>query len=425
MNKKRKTTIYKTILISIALSLFTACASKQEIIKTKDTTLISYDEKAYAVKNSYQDSKQFVKKSYSTVTNYFNNTSDDFYENSFIQFISSDETILEKRKNLIIWKDGNSKNSSYIIKNYLKNNKKDVDYKGLNLAQKMKILNDYFFNMKQKEYLAKFTTQYKKPNFDEYKTDRENIEVVNNYNYQLSRSKYEWENNLQEIKKEIAQNILSSLYGKPTISNISYDPNNQLIYMQINSQRESFSQKVSFKVLPEYAKTIKNNKRSLLPKVYFKFENNEITLIGSSVMLKKKEYLANFTNKLYQRENTLTLSNNNKLDLKKLNVNYKINATDIKNPEWFYNLPEEGKIIGYGTGETESAAKNSALNNIAQTLEVDVKSDISINKKSDGSQYSSRTKQNINVSSKSKKLKGTKTIKSQKKDGIWFIAVSY
>ncbi len=421
MNKERKKILHKAIFLSITISLFTACTSKKEI----DTTLISYDKKAYAVKNGYQDSKQFIKKSYNSVSNYFNNMSDDFYENGLIQFISSDEIILEKRKDLIIWKNGNSKNSSYIIKNYLKDNKKDVDYKGLKLAQKMQILNDYFFNSKQKEYLAEFTTIYKKPKFDEFKTDRENIETVNNYNYQLSRSKYDWENNLPETKKEIAQNILSSLYGKPSISNISYDPNNQLIYMQIDSQRENFSQKISFKIAPKDAKIIKNNKSSLLPKIYFKFENNEITLIGSSIMLKKEEYLANFTNKLYQRENTLTLSNNNKLDLKKLNVNYKINATDIKNPEWFYNLPENGKIIGYGTGETESAAKNSALKNIAQTLEVDVKSDISINKKSDGSQYSSKTKQNINVSSKSKKLKGTKTIKSQKKDGIWFIAVSY
>jgi hypothetical protein len=76
-------------------------------------------------------------------------------------------------------------------------------------------------------------------------------------------------------------------------------------------------------------------------------------------------------------------------------------------------------------GDSEQEAKNSALKEIAQSLEVNIKADSSTNKRSDGSNFSSKSSQNVKISTKNKKLKGTKTIKSQKKDGVWFIAVSY
>jgi len=113
------------------------------------------------------------------------------------------------------------------------------------------------------------------------------------------------------------------------------------------------------------------------------------------------------------------------LELEKLNVDYKVVSQDINPPKWFYNLNTNGKTIGYGVGDTQQEAKNIALKEIAQTLGVKVDSSTSTQKKSDGNNFSKRTQQNVNVSSKKIDLKGAKTIKSVKKDGTWFLAVSY
>lgn len=418
---------YKRVAIFLATTsclLFSGCATSASIVEKKDNAMISVDEKQYLVKNSYQDTKHLVTKTYSTLSHFFSDVKVGIYENELVKFIASDDTILENRKDLVIWKKDSKKMAINIIKKYLKKNKKDLDYDGLSLASKIEILNNYFFELKQKEHLSKFEQKHKKPTFDEFKSDRKNVEAINRYKYELNKSKHEWELNLEKTKKEVATDILSSLYGKPIVKFISYDPNNKKAYMLVTSSRESFSQKISVDLEPELAKKLKNNFRYVKSKLYFNFEETGIVLIGASVNYMKKEYLANFEDKLYKRDNKLKLTTS-ELKLDTLDIDYKIVAADVEPPKWFYTIPEDGTIIGYGMGDTEQEAKNTALKEIAQRLEVVVTSDTSTNKKRDGDQISSKTSHNVNIKTKDKNLKGAKTIKSQKKDGVWFLAVSY
>ena len=159
--------------------------------------------------------------------------------------------------------------------------------------------------------------------------------------------------------------------------------------------------------------------------MYFKFDNSNIVLIGASVGYNKKEYLTSFENEFYKRENTLKISSETKLELNKLDIDYKVSSSNIEPPEWFYNLPKSDKTIGYGMGDSKQEAKNSALKEIAEYLEVTVSSSTSTNKKRDGDMLSSKTSQDVKIKTGDKKLEGVTTIKSQKKDNIWFVAVSY
>jgi hypothetical protein len=194
--------------------------------------------------------------------------------------------------------------------------------------------------------------------------------------------------------------------------------------MTIKSSRGEFIQKIKFKVDSKTALSMRKNKTNIYPVVYFTLVKNSLKLIGVSVKYKNKHFLAKLTDKTY-KYNTNIKFKSEKLDLKKLNIDYKIVSKDIQPPSWFYNLTNGDKIIGYGMGDSEQEAKNFALKEIAQSLEVNIKAESLSTKKSDGSNFSSKSSQKVKISTKNKKLKGTKTIKSQKKDGVWFIAVSY
>lgn len=416
----------KNILLGlVSASVFIGCAATNTIVEKKDNAMITVDENQHIVKNKYQDSKYLVTKTFSSISNYFTEVKTDLYENEFVQFVTSEDTILENRKNLVIWKRDSYLNPSTIIKDYLRENKKHLDYKGLALSTKIEILNEYFFKQKQEKYIKNFQRKHKKYKFDEFKSDRENIKAINEYKFALKVSKHEWDINLEQTKKEIASDVLSTLYGTPNVKFISYDPTNEKVYLLLSSSREKFSQKISLKAQPLLAKKMKRDINKFVPKVYFKFDNSNIVLIGASVGYNKKEYLTSFENEFYKRENTLKISSETKLELNKLDIDYKVSSSNIEPPEWFYNLPKSDKTIGYGMGDSKQEAKNSALKEIAEYLEVTVSSSTSTNKKRDGDMLSSKTSQDVKIKTGDKKLEGVTTIKSQKKDNIWFVAVSY
>jgi len=416
----------KNILLGlVSASVFIGCAATNTIVEKKDNAMITVDENQHIVKNKYQDSKYLVTKTFSSISNYFTEVKTDLYENEFVQFVTSEDTILENRKNLVIWKRDSYLNPSTIIKDYLRENKKHLDYKGLALSTKIEILNEYFFKQKQEKYIKNFQRKHKKYKFDEFKSDRENIKAINEYKFALKVSKHEWDINLEQTKKEIASDVLSTLYGTPNVKFISYDPTNEKVYLLLSSSREKFSQKISLKAQPLLAKQMKRDINKFVPKVYFKFDNSNIVLIGASVGYNKKEYLTSFENEFYKRENTLKISSETKLELNKLDIDYKVSSSNIEPPEWFYNLPKSDKTIGYGMGDSKQEAKNSALKEIAEYLEVTVSSSTSTNKKRDGDMLSSKTSQDVKIKTGDKKLEGVTTIKSQKKDNIWFVAVSY
>ncbi len=410
---------YSTIL-SASIFLATGCAVSNKV----DTAMTGVDQQGYKAKTSYDNSKFMINNSYTKVVDNIYNVKDSLYESTFLQFFIPDNSILQNRKRLVAWEAGKNYPVNYIIKQHLKKTNAKVDVKGLNLAQKVKILNEYFFDIKQKEYARKFLSKYPKPKFNQFKTDRENINLVNNYKYQLNKSKNNWKLSLNTIKIEIASKTLSALYGKPKITNMNYDPNSGKVFTEIISSRNGFAQKISFKVGPNTAQDMQKYKKSIKPKLYFTLSNDSLELVGASLTHYRKQYLVKFTTQSYKRVNNIKLVSQD-LNLEKLEVDYKVVSKDVEPPSWFYTLNEDGKTIGYGMGDTQEEAKNIALKEITQSLGIDISSQTSTNKKSDGNNFSSRTKQNVNISTKKIKLKGTKTIKSQKKDGIWFLAVSY
>lgn len=407
--------IKSSLLIISSLFILSGCSNKT------DKVMIGVDSQALTVKNKYADSKYYVKKSYTDLTH---SIKDSFIQSDFINYFISDKKVLENRESLVIWKTGKNYSVDNIIRNYLKRNDKQVDVQGLTISQKMDILNDHFFEIEQNNYKKQFASKYPKPKLDKFKSDRDNIKALNQYKYQLNISKNEWELKLNDIKKVVASKMLLALYGKPVVKTITYDPNKENMFMTIESLKNSFTKKITFDVNSDIAKDMRKNKSVIYPLVYFNLDSDNLKMVGASIIYKKKHYLVDFTDKTYKYDSKLKLTSNG-LDLKKLDIDYKVVSSNVQPPKWFYNLSKTDKVIGYGMGDTEQEAKNSALKEIAQYLEVDVKSNITTNKKRDGDNISSRTNQNIKVSTKNKKLKGTKTIKSQKKDGIWFIAVSY
>jgi len=404
------------IMISLSIYLFSGCAT--------DNAMISVDNSEIAAQTTYEDSKFLLNNTYQKTAKGIDSATDSIYENSFMQLFISDKSIIENRKRFIKWDSASYEDIDFILFKYFYKKKKKIDIKGIDLSQKIMILNEHFYNQEQEIYSAKFLKRNPKPKFDKFKSDRENIQMVNNYKFQLNLSKNNWLLKLDDIKKRVAQKTITTLYGTPSLNMINYDPNDNILFAQIVSKRNGFKQKISFEVGAKTAKYIKNNKNTVLPKVYFKLVDDNIELVGASIKFNSKEYLVKLTDKTYKRTNNIKIVSQD-LELEKLNVDYKVASQDINPPVWFYKLNTGGKTIGYGMGDTQQEAKNTALKEIAQTLGVKVDSSTSTQKKSDGNNFSKRTQQNVNISSKKIDLKGAKTIKSVKKDGTWFLAVSY
>ena len=416
---------FKCILFFSTLVFFSSgCTVKQTISKKTDKLLISTDNTTLEIKNKYVDTTYSIKNVYN---NMVDSISNNLVNNEFLDMLLPDDIILKNRKNLIIWKENSTvvkSKSNNIISNYIKENNLKLNSRSLSLNQKIKILNDYFFIIEQNKYKKEFSKKYPKPEFDKFKSDKDNIIIFNQYKHQLYISKSEWLLNLNEIKKKVATNILASLYGNPKIVLLNYNPNDEIISLTIGSNRNNFKQSISFDLEPKIAKELKDNKFLAEPIFYFILKDDELKLISASMEFENKQYLVKIIDKIKEYKSDIKLSSK-KLDLKKLDIDYKVMVSNIQPPSWFYELKTNSQFIGYGTGETLQVAKNIALSEIAQSLEVNVNSNTVTNKQKSGDFVSSDINQKIKVSTGTKNLKGSKTIKSEKKDGIWFIAVSY
>lgn len=96
-----------------------------------------------------------------------------------------------------------------------------------------------------------------------------------------------------------------------------------------------------------------------------------------------------------------------------------------KEPSWLYNIKSsKNEIIGYGTDGDLHIAKQKALSDIAETINVSIKSNIQSSEQVSNDEFSSNVSMNIDSSSKANLL-GTKVLKSQKVDKLWYVAVSY
>ena len=96
-------------------------------------------------------------------------------------------------------------------------------------------------------------------------------------------------------------------------------------------------------------------------------------------------------------------------------------------PRWFSskNLKHtKNEIIGYAKAEELTVAKQIAMRNIAEMLQVDVTSIFDMETKSSKNSYNRRSRSKINTSSRVR-LNDLRVIKDEKSNNIWFVAVAY
>lgn len=408
----------KTFLLNVSLLtfVFSGCA-------VVDKTLAPVDSAVNSTKNLYLDSANYVDSSYQNASNSVLNTTSDLYESSIIKFFLKDETILKNREeNFVKWSGDSRYNGSYIIRKYLKEQKSIVKEDELLLADKMEILKKHFFDILKKEYISEFQKKTPQVKYDEFLTDRENIERIYIYKSALKEYEHQWNLKLNETRKKVARMILSTLFREPKLNFVSYNPESELLYLSIESKKGQFKENFILKLDKDKARKVKENIRFAKPTVYFSLNSNNLEVVGASISLLRVIYNAETTKDIFIKQNTIVFSNDT-IDLQEQDVQYTKIVLNITPPSWFYNLDEEN--VGYGQGKNEKDAKIDAFGEIAHNKKAVVDSRSNVNKKLIGSVLTKNINHMTNVQSEKVIIENSKTIKSEKKDGIWFVAIKY
>lgn len=406
----------KYIFSMLFVIVLTGCA-------TMDKALTPIDKNLNKSESLYNDVKYDVDESINSMAQNLNDLKTDLYESPIVQYFSDEKQILEFRdKNFVKWSRNSNYNSRQIIRQYLVRNNISLNERDLKVSDKMDILNKYFFKKLKKEYTREFQRKNKKITFDPFLTDRENINKIHEYKTKLKSWEHKWNINMYNTHKKVAKLMLSTLFHKPRIKFISYNPYDEKLYLNIFSRKNKFEQKIYVKVNRDFAKEIEKNIKKLQPLVYFKFKENKLDLAAVNLKYKKKILLAEFTDETYFRNRSIVFSTD-KLSLQEQNVEYSELVKNIIPPSWYYNL--ENKNVGYGQGKEEKDAKNDAYKNIAQNIKVVVNSNFTMTKKVSGNLSTKNLKSDTNVQANNITIENSKVIKVEKKDNIWFVAIEY
>jgi len=374
-------------------------------------------------KTMYFDTSHSIDESYENILNKIVNTKSNIYESEVLKFFTSDRKIAKNReKSFVQWNNSSKYNSSKIIRKYLKKNNITLKENELVLSDKMKILKDYFFEKLKNEYLLEFKKKNKKVRFDSFLTDRENIENIYIYKTTLSQWEHQWNINIYNTQKKVAELILSTLFGKQRVKFVSYNPYDEELFLSIKSQRENFDQKIKINVNKVIARGIKKNIRYIKSSIFYKLYENKLELVGVNIYSKKEIYLGEFTNTTYFRQRGIIISTDT-LDLKDQDVQYTEIIQNITPPSWYYEIKD--KHVGYGQGLNQKDAQADAYKNIAQSIKVVVNSNFTSKKQISGSILTKSLNSDLNIKTNEITIKNSEVLKLEKKEGIWFIAIKY
>lgn len=96
------------------------------------------------------------------------------------------------------------------------------------------------------------------------------------------------------------------------------------------------------------------------------------------------------------------------------------------NPAWYYNLPntKANTYIGYGSGKSESEAKQKALSDITSQISVNIDYTMKSSTKLQGDKFSQAVSEKSALQS-SATLNGAETVKIEFLDSKYFVAMSY
>ena len=405
-------------LFIISILLLSGCA-------TVDKALVPVDNAVNQTKSTYQSAGHSISE---TMNDLDNNTTDlqsSFYESSLIKLFLSDDSISKNREQYYVsWNNSSGHIANKIIKSKLADSEiKNPD--NLKTSQKMVILKDHFFDSLKNKHARAFSSKHKKPEFNEFLTDRENIEKIHQYKTALAESEHVWRISLQQTKKEVAELMLSTLYSTPLLKYISYDPYNKELFLSIESLNPGFKQKIRVDADKIIASTMKDNISQIKPYVFFKFNEDTLEFVGINIKHKNKAYICTIIDNAFKRQSDVIFTSE-ELSLKALDVQYYNVVKNIKPPEWFNNIKsEENQIIGFGEGINKDNAKKEAFSDIAMSIKTTVSSDFESEKVLSGSTYASNYKSSSKQKVEDVDIKGSKVLKIEKKDGLWFVAILY
>jgi LPP20 lipoprotein len=403
-------------LLLILTLLFSGCA-------TVDKALVPVDNLVNDTESTYQKASHSMNETMNNIGNSAASLKSDFFENSLIKFFSSDETISKNREDsYVLWKSA----STYNANNILSDSLKETDIKNpdtLKTSQKMKILKDYFFQVLKDKHSKKFSSKYKKPEFDEFLTDRENINKIHEYKIALADAEHEWKISLNNTKKQVAQLMLSTLYAEPTLKYVSYDPYDEEMFISVESTNKGFIEKIKIEANREIAREIKTGITNIKPFIFFKFNEDVLEFVGINIKHNKKPYICDIVDNTYVRQSDVVFTSDD-ISLNSLDVQYYNVVKNIKPPAWFNNIKsKDNQTIGFGEGINKDDAKKEAYKDIAMSIKTTVSANFESEKTVSGSTYSNSFKSKSNQKIEDIDIKGAKVLKTEKKDGLWFVAV--
>lgn len=401
----------KKLLIIPIIIFLSACSSKNAPV----------DKHLHKTSMVYRNVSYSIDKGLKNTGGFFQNLKDSFFESSIGKFVVSDKTLAKNRKNYITWKQNRRyvKPFNRIIKD---------DPKRYTLSRKMNILSDYFMDIEKKRFLKDFRVENPKPQYDEFLTTKENLRNIYKYKEAVFDYNKKWNLNLDNTKKKVSQKVLYSLYGKPRVKDFKYNADDEEVHLQVYSKHNGFMKKVVISADKNLAKKIKNNMQKVKAEAYYKLDDNRLDFIGINILFDGKYFLADISEKDFIRDNRIEImaKNTQDLNLQSEDINYRVILKDLTPPSWFNTLQAKpNQVIGYGVEATFKAAKLVALSDIAQSVKVKVKSSTSFRKSLDDSSVTKKASSDIDVESENIELENTKVIKSEKKDGLWFVAVSW
>ncbi|MEA2051044.1 MAG: DUF1566 domain-containing protein [Campylobacterota bacterium] len=159
-----------------------------------------------------------------------------------------------------------------IVEKFIKQELKSIPKPPANL----KLIKDMF------ETTAEFEARVKK-------TKASQKSVIAEYKRKVSKAKI-------EAKKKAIKKALQYTWGKPTLSNLTYDADNGYFVANLSFEaKKSFSKKVAIKVPRENARGFYSKKDSLKPQAIFDYDGKSVTLKDIKVPYKYSSYLAQFT----------------------------------------------------------------------------------------------------------------------------------
>ncbi len=229
-----------------------------------------------------------------------------------------------------------------------------------------------------------------------------------------------------------------------------YDAEHQKLYFTLHSRHGGYRQDVVAKIPPESAKRIKREHRfAIIPQI--DASDHQLTLEGFEIVDTDSDdaYATRYTNVNFRPETVSLrirgtqehidkeLSNyfeNQKqpdrpiVDTSKKEIWYidVVKHIDARIPKWFSKPMPEGKIVGYGEGETLKEAKMKARDELAFMKRVKISSRYSSSQEFDNfksfKEIKSRTQQDTDTELSANEYR---LYRQEQVDGIWYVGFEY